>query len=69
MNDGFIQIGVIGMRDPATGRFLDEGIPIYFKGQADPGTEARTDKLLGDMILERLCKEYGRSGQAEEAVT
>ena len=71
MNDGYIQIGVIGMRDPATGKFLDESVPIYIKGEADPAIEARAEKLISDMIMKRLYTEDGRIDpeKVKEALT
>lgn len=44
--DGYIQVGVTALRDPATGGFLPE-VPLYVK--ADEDTEEDVQDLITDL--------------------
>ena len=65
--DGYIQVGVTALRDPATGDFLPE-VPLYVK--ADEDTEEDVQDLITDLEnLFRIRMEmYVNATQPPQAV-
>ena len=65
--DGFIQIGFTGQRDPMTGEF-GPAIPLYIK--SDKVAEEQMESLyedFGKLIAHRIKEEMDRRMKDEEA--